>query len=222
MPAANKSLSLCRTSDDPHGNTALQAIHGVCAGSGARAHTPAIGHYAVDAYDWGFCWRSFDALRAWALYGTDCRYALGDAGRTATSARGVTVSVSIIALKIRTRTLADPPASQSRAANRTRVRTLSHSATRPAGENASGRLAPDPDPAARHRIGRERDRVRRGRDRAPRRRALHSDDGNGRIRRASRLRSTERIRRRGRREPPVAQAAEAVAARVISRPCAGD
>jgi len=50
----------------------------VCAGAGAPDTTPAIGHYPVDAYDWGFCWRSFDALRACGLYGTDCRFALGD------------------------------------------------------------------------------------------------------------------------------------------------
>ena len=76
IPVANKSIVL--TSDDSHGRPALSAIHGVCAGPGAPDTTPPTGQYPVDAFDWGFCWRSFDALRACALYGTDCRYALGN------------------------------------------------------------------------------------------------------------------------------------------------
>jgi hypothetical protein len=100
IPAANKSLVL--TSDDSRGRPALQAIHGVCAGPGAPDTTPGIGHYPVDAYDWGFCWRSFDALRACALYGTDCRYALGDTPQNRyVGAWGD--GVPIIALKIQTR-----------------------------------------------------------------------------------------------------------------------
>ena len=99
IPQANKSLVL--TSDDSHGHPGLQAIHGVCAGSGAPDTTPAVGHSPVDAYDWGFCWRSFDALRACALYGTDCNYALGDTPQNryiGTWSDGV----PIIALKIKT------------------------------------------------------------------------------------------------------------------------
>ena len=76
IPAANKSIVL--TSNDSHGRPRLRAIHGVCAGPGAPDSTPPVGPYSVDAYDWGFCWRSLDALRACALYGTDCQYALGD------------------------------------------------------------------------------------------------------------------------------------------------
>jgi hypothetical protein len=63
IPARNKSLVLTRA--DAHGSPALRAPHGVCAGP-------------VDAYDWGFCWRSFDALRSCALTGRLCRHALGD------------------------------------------------------------------------------------------------------------------------------------------------
>ena len=32
----------------------------------------------ADAYDWGFCWRTWDALRSAAEDGTDRAYALGD------------------------------------------------------------------------------------------------------------------------------------------------
>jgi hypothetical protein len=67
VPARNKSLLL--TSTDAHGTPQLTALHGVCAGSGA---------HAVDAYDWGFCWRSWDALRSCAYTGHECRYAVGD------------------------------------------------------------------------------------------------------------------------------------------------
>lgn len=71
IPVKNKSIVL--TNPDAHGRPALTAPHGVCANaySGNRRWT-------VDAYDWGFCWRSFDALRSCALTGRLCRYALGD------------------------------------------------------------------------------------------------------------------------------------------------
>jgi hypothetical protein len=36
------------------------------------------GVLAADTYDWGFCWKDFDALRACAYYGQDCLSALGD------------------------------------------------------------------------------------------------------------------------------------------------
>ena len=74
IPAANKSLVL--TTTDAHGRPTLSSAHGVCAGSAATKTTPAAG---VDAYDWGFCWRSFDALRACAVSHVDCQYALGNA-----------------------------------------------------------------------------------------------------------------------------------------------
>jgi pimeloyl-ACP methyl ester carboxylesterase len=72
IPAANKSLVL--TSDDSHGQPVLSSAHGVCAG-GPGAFTMI---FKVDAYDWGFCWKVWDALRACAYYGKDCKYALGD------------------------------------------------------------------------------------------------------------------------------------------------
>jgi hypothetical protein len=73
LPAANKSLVL--TTTDTHGEPPLSSAHGLCAGSAATKTTPAAG---VDAYDWGFCWRSFDALRACAVSQADCQYALGN------------------------------------------------------------------------------------------------------------------------------------------------
>jgi hypothetical protein len=100
IPVANKSIVL--TSDDSHGRPALLAIHGVCAGPGAPDTTTRTGQFPVDAFDWGFCWRSFDALRACVLYGTDCRYALGNTPQNryiGTWSDGV----PIVALKIRSR-----------------------------------------------------------------------------------------------------------------------
>jgi hypothetical protein len=99
IPTQNKSIVL--TSDDSHGQPTLAAIHGVCAGPGASEITPATGQYPVDAYDWGFCWRSFDALRACALYHVDCQYALGNTPQNryiGTWSDGV----QIIGLKIQT------------------------------------------------------------------------------------------------------------------------
>ena len=69
IPVAHKSLVL--TSEDNHGQPALTSDHGVCGG-------PYNGTLSVDAYDWGFCWRTFDALRNCAYEGKDCEYALGD------------------------------------------------------------------------------------------------------------------------------------------------
>ena len=45
----------------------LSSLHGVCAAFPGRA----------DAYDWNFCWRTFDALRTASVEGTDRAYALG-------------------------------------------------------------------------------------------------------------------------------------------------
>lgn len=67
VPAKNKDLVL--TSVDDHGEPTLTAPHGVCAGGGG---------FTIDAYDWGFCWKVWDALRSCALSGDDCKYALGD------------------------------------------------------------------------------------------------------------------------------------------------
>lgn len=33
----------------------------------------------MDAYDWDFCWKVWDALQDCADYDRDCRYALGNA-----------------------------------------------------------------------------------------------------------------------------------------------
>lgn len=67
VPAKNKDLVL--TSVDDYGQPALLAPHGVCAG-GDR--------FAVDAYDWGFCWKAWDSLRSCALVKKQCQTALGD------------------------------------------------------------------------------------------------------------------------------------------------
>lgn len=66
IPAENKALVL--THPDRHGEPALAAGHGVCTARPGEA----------DAYDWGFCWRVWDALRSAAEDGTDREYALGD------------------------------------------------------------------------------------------------------------------------------------------------
>jgi hypothetical protein len=52
VPADHKWLVM--THPDAHGTPALNAIHGVCAGRPGTA----------DAYDWNFCWRSWDLLRS--------------------------------------------------------------------------------------------------------------------------------------------------------------
>lgn len=66
IPARNKDLVL--TSTDRHGGRTLSSAHGVCAGRPADAN----------AYDWGFCWKQWDALRTCALERRDCRTALGN------------------------------------------------------------------------------------------------------------------------------------------------
>ena len=69
IPNANKDLVL--THADSHGTPALSSKHGVCAG-------PNAGAAAVDAYDWNFCWKVFDALQQCAYRQAFCRDALGD------------------------------------------------------------------------------------------------------------------------------------------------
>ncbi len=66
IPKRNKDLVLTRP--DAHGTPALSAPHGVCAARKGDA----------DAYDWSFCWKSWDALRTCAYAGKWCRYGLGD------------------------------------------------------------------------------------------------------------------------------------------------
>ncbi len=64
VPARDKDLVL--VSPDTHGEPGLSAFHGVCAGA------------AGDAYDWGFCWKVWDALRSCAYVKLNCRWALGN------------------------------------------------------------------------------------------------------------------------------------------------
>jgi hypothetical protein len=76
IPSSNKDLVL--TYDDDHGTPALSSAHGVCAG-GELAFNGVPD--PSDAYDWGFCWRVWDALRN-AAYEPgrhrDDQHALGD------------------------------------------------------------------------------------------------------------------------------------------------
>ena len=74
IPAKNKDLVLTRTDD--HGDPSLSSDHGVCSGGGTSG--PGAVYGQVDAYDWNFCWKVWDALRSCAFEGRYCRYALGD------------------------------------------------------------------------------------------------------------------------------------------------
>jgi hypothetical protein len=66
IPLKDKSLVL--THSDAHGKPALAAIHGVCMSYPGTA----------DAFDWNFCWKTWDALRDCAFRHTHCDDALGD------------------------------------------------------------------------------------------------------------------------------------------------
>ncbi|HMJ74854.1 MAG TPA: hypothetical protein VK507_02725 [Iamia sp.] len=66
IPTSNKAIVLTRPDD--HGEPALSSAHGVCAAQEGQA----------DAYDWGFCWKVWDALRAAVDEGGSPRYAIGD------------------------------------------------------------------------------------------------------------------------------------------------
>ncbi len=66
IPARNKSLVM--TVPDSHGEPALSSGHGVCAAPPG----------AADAYDWNFCWKTWDELRTAALDGTSGVLAMGD------------------------------------------------------------------------------------------------------------------------------------------------
>jgi hypothetical protein len=70
IPTSHKDLVL--THDDAHGEPVLSSEHGVCATGGI------LPNMVVNAYDWNFCWKVFDALRSCAYAGKDCEYALGD------------------------------------------------------------------------------------------------------------------------------------------------
>lgn len=76
IPAQRKDLVM--VAGDDHGTPALSAAHGVCAGGPTAATSWGTGSGTADAYDWGFCWKGFDALRSCAYAQVDCRYALGD------------------------------------------------------------------------------------------------------------------------------------------------
>lgn len=71
LPTENKSIVLTHT--DAHGTPPLSSDHGVAGGSpdpeGAVWGT-------IDAYDYYFVWKVWDALRNAAYYGTDREYAL--------------------------------------------------------------------------------------------------------------------------------------------------
>jgi len=66
IPAGNKAIVLTRPDD--HGRPALSSSHGVCAAQEGEA----------DAYDWGFCWKVWDALRSAVAEGDPPRHAIGD------------------------------------------------------------------------------------------------------------------------------------------------
>lgn len=72
IPNKNKDLVLTHT--DSHGQPTLSSTHGVCAGG---AGVGSISN-PLNAYDWNFCWKVWDALRSCAYSGKNCRYALGN------------------------------------------------------------------------------------------------------------------------------------------------
>lgn len=64
IPKQNKSLVMTQT--DGYGTPTLSSVHGVCAAEEGTA----------DAYDWRFCWKVWDALRACSYWEKHCSYAL--------------------------------------------------------------------------------------------------------------------------------------------------
>jgi hypothetical protein len=70
IPQANRDLVMTRP--DNHGTPALSSAHGVCSTATLQAQA------TLDAYDWNFCWKVFDALQSSAYFGTNGQYALGD------------------------------------------------------------------------------------------------------------------------------------------------
>jgi len=65
IPKVNKSLTMTRT--DSWGVPTLSSAHGVCASNPGTQN----------AYDWRFCWRDWDAIRACALRGKFCYLSVG-------------------------------------------------------------------------------------------------------------------------------------------------
>jgi hypothetical protein len=87
IPKRGKDLVLTRP--DAHGTPPLRAPHGVCAA----------GKDGADAYDWNFCWKSWDALRSCAYDGKWCSYGLGNTRRHRSNGRW-SDGVPIVPLKI--------------------------------------------------------------------------------------------------------------------------
>jgi hypothetical protein len=75
VPAAHRTLVLTRPDD--HGAPALASRHGVCTGTPTTA----------DAYDWNFCWKVWDALRAAAAEGRTLTGELGGIGALRSNGR---------------------------------------------------------------------------------------------------------------------------------------
>lgn len=66
LPADRRAIVM--TTTDDHGQPVLSSGHGVCAAGEGQA----------DAYDWGFCWKVWDDLRAAADAGAEPTAAIGD------------------------------------------------------------------------------------------------------------------------------------------------
>lgn len=75
IPAQNKALVLSYT--DAYGAPDLSSGHGVSSGSGGVSSGQNVVS-RVDAYDWNFVWKVWDALRDTAYHGTNSEFALGD------------------------------------------------------------------------------------------------------------------------------------------------
>jgi pimeloyl-ACP methyl ester carboxylesterase len=90
IPARDKSLVMTRP--DHHGEPPLTSRHGVCTAAPGRA----------DAYDWNFCWRTFDALRAASVDGTDRASALGRSAKH-TDLGAWSDGVAVVPLEVRRR-----------------------------------------------------------------------------------------------------------------------
>jgi pimeloyl-ACP methyl ester carboxylesterase len=90
IPARDKSLVMTRP--DHHGRSPLTSEHGVCTAYPGRA----------DAYDWNFCWRTFDALRTASVDGTDREYALGRSAKH-TDLGAWSDGVAVVPLEVRRR-----------------------------------------------------------------------------------------------------------------------
>ncbi len=75
IPSQNKALVLSYT--DAYGNPDLSSGHGVSSGdSGVSSGQNIVSR--LDAYDWNFVWKVWDALRDTAFEGANSAYAIGD------------------------------------------------------------------------------------------------------------------------------------------------